>query len=173
MKTRPRLCELCRRPLPTRTKKRGRPSVWHEECRQFHSAFTLLQARAEKLTLTTEVARRIKSDLFDLANTLPIVGRDYGELGRRVRNWRKKRGMLQRELAAEIGCTRGRVSRLENGQCCFAPSERRRVYKIMDVQFPEPCSSCRVRIHCREPRKGGCKHLVANSTTKPQLAAKA
>lgn len=128
---RSRLCELCRRPLPPRIKKRGRPPVWHEECRQFHSALTLLQARAVEVTLTQGAARQIKADLFDLANTLPIVGRDNGKLGRQVRAWRLEKGLLQREVATELGCTRSRLGKLEAGQGAWSFGEREKMLDLL------------------------------------------
>ena len=120
-----RRCEICERPLP-QSSGRGRPRLYHPECKDYRDRFLLLQIAIPKLKLTHKAAAQLAGELMDLRNAVqPHIDKEARKrFGHALRNGREARGLTQAELADQTGLQRKQVSRFELGEAEPSRQER-------------------------------------------------
>lgn len=127
-----RKCEHCGRPLPPQ-KGRGRPRSYHPKCKRFVSLLGWVAELADGIEyVNLPRMHRVRAELVAVTNTFRIAGDgDRDDLARQLARYRKASGRLQREVAAELGCSRRRIGRLESGQARWSRFERAAFAKLL------------------------------------------
>lgn len=118
-------CGVCGGQLPPRKSKRGRPRLYHDDCRVFQDGLALLRTGVERLPpLSAAAAHNLAAELMLVRNDIrPHIDTEARQAyGKRLREQRTAAGLTQQQLATAAGIKRKQVSRFETG--LRAPAER-------------------------------------------------
>lgn len=72
---------------------------------------------------------------MDSSRTSEYVAQRRAEIGQNLRDWRRKLGWTQEEVAQHIGCSRKRINRVEKGHVELAVGELELLAKVLNTDF--------------------------------------
>jgi hypothetical protein len=68
-------CELCGKMLPESTSKRGRPRIYHDDCRKLEQLLGWIEDQLQLVDLDPDSAKKVRSRLWYIGNTVRLGGK--------------------------------------------------------------------------------------------------